>query len=240
MADQARHWVSRYWEKPFSLTAPPDWDPEAQELSALGGRVGMPEEESVDAQEPEGRTQDFAGTSQRRVEGPGGDVMGGHQVIPGAQVAHPEVLCGVVRDQGPEEFGGGLGGVEAGRVLGGLADGTEFDEVDAIIGRAFEGGAGAQGRKPARLGRPPSSSYPLAVIVDGQTWVQAREAARRLKLSRTRIVQLLGDGRLAGRLIHGTSYVRVADVRWYQQLQAQLALVRAAMCAPRRRRPPPP
>src|SRR5262252_3287570 len=80
MADQARHSVSRYWEKPFSLTAPPDWDPEAQELSALGGRVGMPEEESVDAQEPEGRTQDFAGTSQRRVEGPGGDVMGGHQV----------------------------------------------------------------------------------------------------------------------------------------------------------------
>src|SRR5438874_4116782 len=89
--------------------------------------------------------------------------------------------------------------------------------------------------KPTRLGRPPSSSYPPILKLDGQTWLQAREAARRLGISRSRIAQLLSDGRLAGRMIHGTRYVREDDVLRYRALQTELTRLRAAMHAAARR-----
>ena len=92
-------------------------------------------------------------------------------------------------------------------------------------------------RKPSRLGRPPASSYPLVVEVAGKTWIQAREAARRLSVTLARVSQLLGDGRLTGRLIHQTRYVLEDDVTRYHALQTELTRLRAAMSpSPRRRR----
>lgn len=71
-------------------------------------------------------------------------------------------------------------------------------------------------------GRPPRSHYPASKQVGAQRWIQVLGAARRLRVTKGRIYQLIRARRLKSQHLDGITYVREQDVDVYQIYRQQI------------------
>jgi len=80
-------------------------------------------------------------------------------------------------------------------------------------------------------GRPPRSHYPASKQVGTHRWIQVLGAARRLRVTKGRVYQLIRARRLRSKPMDGITYVREQDVDVYriyrQQLRKLLQVTRA-------------
>lgn len=75
----------------------------------------------------------------------------------------------------------------------------------------------------------PADEAPKTIVADKKTWIQVREAARRLDLTTGRIYHLVADGRLESRHHLGLLYLEQGTVARYQEYQRQLRHLRTKM-----------